>query len=266
MLHRLKQRKATKDARGKTTSYEYDAAGRRTAVVDPLNHRTVFTYDANGNQRTVTDARNNLTTFEYDDLNRRTKTIFPPAAPGETATFTTTSTADAAAVGSTNDGVCDSDPTAAVVCTLRAAVQEANSSGAGDLINLTNLGADYTLSLGGPGDNVNAGGDLRVFGPAAELVAFDTGGPRAPAVAPLWVLDASVASSGRLRPGRRPALAGGFDPVRRRRARRRFVAVLAKRCIHADALTKVVLTRGSAAGPALRRFRASAVTLGEREC
>jgi hypothetical protein len=83
-------------------------------------------------------------------------------AGARAATFTTTSTADAAAVGSTNDGVCDSDPTAAVVCTLRAAVQEANSSGAGDLINLTNLGADYTLSLGGPGENANAGGDLDV--------------------------------------------------------------------------------------------------------
>ena len=79
---------ATKDARGHTTTYEYDSAGRRTAVVDALGQRTSFTYDANGNQKTVTDARGNTVTYEYDALNRRTKTIFPSADGIAPPTFT----------------------------------------------------------------------------------------------------------------------------------------------------------------------------------
>ena len=89
--------------------------------------------------------------------------VFPAAAPA--ATFTTNSTADAGAFGSTLDGVCDSDPVPAAVCTLRAAVDEANASGGADVINLPNLGPDYTLALGGPGDDANGGGDLDVTSP-----------------------------------------------------------------------------------------------------
>lgn len=87
------------------------------------------------------------------------------AAGAQAATFTTNSTADAAATGSLLDDVCDSDPTAAVVCTLRAAVQEANADASGDLIQLPDLGPSYGLSLGGPGEDAAAGGDLDVTNP-----------------------------------------------------------------------------------------------------
>jgi hypothetical protein len=88
-----------------------------------------------------------------------------PLDAAEAATFTTNSTADVAATGSTMDGVCDSDPTPAVVCTLRAAVQEANAdTTAADVIQLPDLGPDYVLSLGGPAENAAAGGDLDIAG------------------------------------------------------------------------------------------------------
>ncbi len=60
-----------------TTSYFYDAAGRRTAVTNALNQGTGFAYDANGNQTNVVDALNHATGYIYDALNRQTKIIFP---------------------------------------------------------------------------------------------------------------------------------------------------------------------------------------------
>lgn len=87
------------------------------------------------------------------------------AGGASAATFTTTSTADAAASDSLLDGVCDSDPGPAVVCTLRAAVQEANADTVGDLILLPDLGPDYTLSIGGPGEDAAMEGDLDVTNP-----------------------------------------------------------------------------------------------------
>ena len=68
--------KATTDARGNTTRYEYDSANRRTRVIDALNHETMFIYDANGNQASLTDARGNSMRYEYDALNRQTKMIY----------------------------------------------------------------------------------------------------------------------------------------------------------------------------------------------
>ena len=70
--------------------------------------------------------------------------------PAQAATFVVDSTGDAAAVGSTADGTCDADPTPAIVCTLRAAIQEANGSGGADLIdfNIAPAGAK-TIVLGG---------------------------------------------------------------------------------------------------------------------
>ena len=70
-----------KDARGKTTTYGYDNAGRRTLAKVPLGDGTfaeaVYTYDENGNQKTGRDANLQTTTYEYNDQNERTKTIFP---------------------------------------------------------------------------------------------------------------------------------------------------------------------------------------------
>ncbi len=107
---------------------------------------------------------------------------------------------------------------------------------------------------------VDAGGDICVFGPRPEPVAMDPG-PAARSVARVvWLTDTSVASSGELTdsPAASRANAIHYDPTRRRRVRRRFVSVLAHRCIHADALTKVVLARGRAASNVLKAYGASA--------
>ncbi len=87
---------------------------------------------------------------------------FCAAAPAAAATtFTVDSAVDAAAVGSTSDGVCDADPDVDVVsCTLRAAVQESNGRPGVDLISVPRLEDDYKLGLTGGGENQAARGDL----------------------------------------------------------------------------------------------------------
>ena len=61
---------ATTDPTGKTTTYEYDALNRMTAVIDPLQHRTSYSYNGNGNRVALIDANNTVTRYEYDDLSR----------------------------------------------------------------------------------------------------------------------------------------------------------------------------------------------------
>ena len=55
------------------------------------------------------------------------------------------------------DGVC---ATAAAVCTLRAAIQEANGSAGADIINLAK--GTYSLTIRGAGENASATGDLDI--------------------------------------------------------------------------------------------------------
>ncbi len=50
------------------TAIEYDAYGRRTAVIDPSAGRREFAYDTYGNQTTVTDARGRAVTTTADAL------------------------------------------------------------------------------------------------------------------------------------------------------------------------------------------------------
>jgi thiamine biosynthesis lipoprotein len=107
---------------------------------------------------------------------------------------------------------------------------------------------------------VNAGGDLRAFGPHPQLVFLDHG--RTGSAAAVRLADQSLASSGGEREG---ALAAGFDPHRRRRVRGRFVSVVASRCVVADALTKVVLVRGRSADRLLLRYGAAAAIYSPRE-
>lgn len=79
-------------------------------------------------------------------------------SPLQAATFPVTSIADAvdAAPG---DGTC---ATSAGVCTLRAAIQEANALAGADTINLP--AGTYTLTLAGKNENAAASGDLDVTG------------------------------------------------------------------------------------------------------
>ncbi len=54
------------DARGGTTSIQYDTQGRPTQVTNPLNHTTATTYDALGRVIRVTNARGQATNYTYD--------------------------------------------------------------------------------------------------------------------------------------------------------------------------------------------------------
>jgi RHS repeat-associated protein len=87
------------DGRRKITRHEYFPDGRRKATdvqvggtpEAPVFARTAFTYDASGNLETLTDPRGKTTSYVHDALNRRTRTVFPPAGPG--APVTTAETA-----------------------------------------------------------------------------------------------------------------------------------------------------------------------------
>lgn len=107
---------------------------------------------------------------------------------------------------------------------------------------------------------VNAGGDLRAFGLAPEPVALDTGLRAGTSQRAILVSDQSLASSGSLARNRagQGELALHFDGRTRKASPRRFVAVLADRCIHADALTKVVAAEGAHARDLLAAFGARA--------
>lgn len=79
-------------------------------------------------------------------------------SPARAALFTVTSTSDGTDIAP-GDGVCDANPSGAVVCTLRAAVQEANALAGADGISLP--AGTHTLTLAGVED-VAAAGDLDV--------------------------------------------------------------------------------------------------------
>jgi RHS repeat-associated protein len=89
------------DAQQNTTSYQYDARGNRTAVIDPINgaaHPTSFaydimnrltgitypdgstagfTYDVRGRRTSATDQNNRTTYYTYDDADRLTAVTDP---------------------------------------------------------------------------------------------------------------------------------------------------------------------------------------------
>lgn len=113
---------------------------------------------------------------------------------------------------------------------------------------------------------VNAGGDLRVSGPQAQLVCLNL--VDAEGVPAVRLQDGSLASSsGRaLRRAQNRAWVGPHIDGRRRRAAGTgsFVSVLAQDCVVADALTKVVLAQGARSEALLRRFAASAYLHHER--
>ena len=99
------RRIAETNGENETTSYRYDAAGNRTAMIEPLgpDYRTEyrygelneliaidetprqdavtaagvtrFLYDANRNKIAQQDANENLVTYEYDALNRQTAVL-----------------------------------------------------------------------------------------------------------------------------------------------------------------------------------------------
>lgn len=110
---------------------------------------------------------------------------------------------------------------------------------------------------------VNAGGDLRLFGPESEPVALDADdAANWPAQQPVVLLsNGAIASSCGAMAGRcgldgevhiAPGRSFGAQP-------RRFVSVVAENCIDADGLTKVVMALGDGARPVLAAFGARAI-------
>lgn len=96
---------------------------------------------------------------------------------------------------------------------------------------------------------VEAGGDLRLAGPEAELVRLAVPGPGDECPV-LKIENAAVASS--LGLAHIDTRTGDFCPPDR------FVSVVAPHCVDADALTKVVMAAGAKADPILARYDARA--------
>lgn len=104
---------------------------------------------------------------------------------------------------------------------------------------------------------VNAGGDLRVCGPAEQMVYLKlaSSDSELPAV---MLQNASLASSTGGPSG--PHFHGVY---RRAIGSRSFVSVIAHECVIADAFTKIVLAQGLGADALLRRFGAGALLYQE---
>ncbi|MFC5742631.1 FAD:protein FMN transferase [Dyella tabacisoli] len=107
---------------------------------------------------------------------------------------------------------------------------------------------------------VNAGGDLRTLGEGPHIIAIDTG-ETAPSHRPLLELgEAAVAtSSGRAHvTDDHRASPHVHGLTRSSIGRHDCVTVVAPQCMHADALTKLVMARGAASVDLLEHFGAAA--------
>ena len=58
---------------GRSLSYTYDAAGRRTSMVDQDGHAQTYTYDAAGRLATLSDENGILVTYSYDAAGNLTR-------------------------------------------------------------------------------------------------------------------------------------------------------------------------------------------------
>jgi RHS repeat-associated protein len=65
------------DAKGQTTTYQYDSVGRLIKETDPLGNTITYSYDSKGNLKTKTNADGNTITYAYDSLSRLTKKTYP---------------------------------------------------------------------------------------------------------------------------------------------------------------------------------------------
>ena len=116
--------------------------------------------------------------------------------------------------------------------------------------------------------HVNAGGDARVEGPRSEQVLLQVPGHTTDEIPMIELASGSIASSSRRlaprpEPGQPPQPhVHGIE--RRAVGEGRFVSVLAKHCIVADALTKIVLAAGTAAAATLSAFEAQAFLFDPR--
>jgi FAD:protein FMN transferase len=124
---------------------------------------------------------------------------------------------------------------------------------------------DALRAHGVSGGRVNAGGDLRVFGPDAEPIHVRTGGPQGVTLPLVVLADGAVATSAY--GGHRKCVDGRWaTPLIDPRSSlpimsTRTVSVVAPTCMLADALTKVVALRGRGASAVLNAYGASATVL-----
>src|SRR4051794_1193453 len=96
------------------------------------------------------------------------------AAPASADTFTVNTTLDGTDSTST-DGICSASLPGVTACTLRAAVQQANTTPAADIIVLPANPKPYTLTLNSPSpEDASATGDLDITQP----ITIDGGGAR----------------------------------------------------------------------------------------
>jgi thiamine biosynthesis lipoprotein len=115
--------------------------------------------------------------------------------------------------------------------------------------------------------HVNAGGDLRVEGPNSEQVLLRVPGHDENTVPAIDLASGSLASSSRLTTAQQTDAFRGphIHGIHRRHiAVDEFAAVLAERCVIADALTKVALAAGPDSASVLSRFDATAFTYDPR--
>lgn len=124
---------------------------------------------------------------------------------------------------------------------------------------------DALRDQGARAGRVNAGGDLRMFGYAPETVHVRTGGPQGVVMPLAEVGDAAVATSAygdQRRYLRGRWVTSLIDPrTSLPIMSTRTVSVIARTCMVADALTKVVALRGRDAMPLLHAYDAAAAIL-----
>ncbi|MFC4763948.1 FAD:protein FMN transferase [Dyella koreensis] len=105
---------------------------------------------------------------------------------------------------------------------------------------------------------VNAGGDLRTLGGGPHHIAIDTGEATASHHPVLELGEAAVATSHSRALPDHAATPHVHGQARTAAGRRQCATVVAERCIHADALTKLVLALGPASTDLLLHYDATA--------
>ncbi|HZP79554.1 MAG TPA: FAD:protein FMN transferase [Pseudolabrys sp.] len=108
---------------------------------------------------------------------------------------------------------------------------------------------------------VNAGGDLAAFGADGHSVGIRD--PRTPdrLLCAVMLHDQALASSASRAGTHGYTQAAVIDPIRRLPTGALGATVLARSCMHADALTKIVMLAGERAAPILDHFGASALLI-----
>ena len=84
LMQRVDKLTTVTDAKGQTTTFEYNLLGNLIKKQVPLGNITAYTYDASGNLKTKTDANANTITYSYDIVNRLTQKLYPD---GNTAAY-----------------------------------------------------------------------------------------------------------------------------------------------------------------------------------